>query len=110
MAFASPAYENKRSKREWHHIVAKGARNATRAKAKLTAVGINVNDDVNLIWLQTGLHRRIHTDLYYGWANSVVISAYNSARGNDALERTRVLEALMVLRTFLGTLNETAPF
>ena len=75
---------NYRSAREIHHIVAKQAHNAQFARMVLASVGITdyKTNPLNLISLKTGLHRRLHTNKYYGWANSVVISGYNAA-GND---------------------------
>jgi len=46
------------------------------------------NSPYNLVSLKTWLHRRLHTDEYYGWANSVIISAYHSANGNKARQRS----------------------
>ena len=66
-----------KSQYEVHHIVAKKAINAWRARQILNKVGIDINSRANLVSLKTWLHRRIHTNLYYGWANSVVISATN---------------------------------
>ena len=71
---------------------------------------IGINSDKNLITIKTGLHRRLHTDLYYGWANSVVISAYNSANGNRALQRSNVEAALNTIRGFIKTLDTMAPY
>lgn len=95
--------------KELHHIVAKGAHNAQYARAKLKTVDIEVNDKRNLVWIKTGLHRRLHTNLYYGFANSVVISAYN--RGyNYKTRKDKVLTALKTLRAFIEALDRAAPF
>ena len=51
--------------------------------------------------IKTGLHRKLHTDQYYGWANSVVISAYNSAQGNAMMQRVNVVKALGILRNWI---------
>ena len=95
---------------EWHHLVAKGAPNAHYARDILIRMGININGPANLIYIKTGLHRRLHTDYYYGWANSVVISAYNAANGNRYLEALYVNRALLAIRQFVLTLNAAAPF
>ena len=76
----------------------------------LSEVGIDINSKENMVWLKTGLHRRIHTDLHYGWANSVVISAYNSARGNRENQKTNVESALSTMKELLITINQNAPY
>ena len=76
----------------------------------LLEVGIDINSKENMVWLKTGFHRRIHTDLYYGWANSVVISAYNSARGNRENQKTNVKSALSTMKELLITINQNAPY
>ncbi|MBQ7344495.1 MAG: AHH domain-containing protein [Oscillospiraceae bacterium] len=93
-----------------HHIVAKRASNASYAKKILNAVGIRIDPPLNLVSLKTGLHRRVHTNMYYGWANSVVISAYHSANGNKKAQYLNVVGALSVIRTFLLAMNEVSPF
>ena len=95
---------------ELHHLVAKMARNAGYARTILRSVGIGVNDKENLQLIKTGLHRRLHTDTYYGWSNSVVISAYESANGNSDLQKSNVLSALETIRAFVLMLDKRAPF
>jgi len=102
-----PAYK---SEYELHHLVAKKAKNARYARSVLESVGIGVNDPENLLLIKTGLHRRLHTDTYYGWANSVVISAYESAGGDKELQRKYVLAALETIRAFVLMLNTQAPY
>ena len=99
-----------KSQYEVHHIVAKKATNAWRAKQILNNVDIGINSSANLVSLKTWLHRRIHTNLYYGWANSIVISAYQSAGKNYAKQRANVLGALNTIRTYLLSINATIPF
>jgi hypothetical protein len=96
---------------EVHHIVAKKASNAQHARDILRAVGItDINSPLNLVEIKTGLHRRLHTDQYYGWANSVVISAYNSAQGNAMMQRVNVVKALDILRNWIESMDAAAPF
>ena len=95
---------------ELHHLVAKRAPNASYARQVLAEVGININSGENLMLIKYGLHRRLHTDTYYGWANSVVISAYRGAGGNPALQAQQVRLALGTIRAFLSVLNDAAPF
>ena len=96
--------------REVHHIVAQRAPNASYAREVLKSVGIDYNSALNLVSLKTGLHRRLHTDVYYGWANSVVISAYNSANGNKAKQYANVVVALGVIRGFLLSMDAISPY
>ena len=100
-----------RTPREVHHIVAKKASNAKYAREVLAKVGINYNTSAyNLVSIKTGLHRRLHTSDYYGWANSVVISAYNSANGNYSKQRRNVIAALNTIRAFVLSMDAVAPF
>jgi hypothetical protein len=48
--------------------------------------------------------------LYYGCANSVVISAYNSDRGNRENQKTNVESALSTMKELLITINQNAPY
>ena len=68
-------------------------------------VGIGYNSNYNLIRIKTGLHRRLHTDLYYGWANSVVISAYNSAGNQKLKQRSNVISALNTLKSYIRAMD-----
>lgn len=109
-SYTSSQIRTYRTSGEWHHIVAKAAPNASYARKVLEAVGIGINSPENLIYIKTGLHRRLHTNEYYGWANGVVISAYRSAGGNVALKRLNVSSALGTLRAFVTSLDLLAPY
>ena len=98
-----------RSKTEVHHVVAKAASNAARARQVLNAVGIDVNSSENLIRIKTGLHRRLHTKKYYDWANSVVVSAYNKGK-NKSAKRKNVKAALKNIKSMINKMNAKAPF
>ena len=102
-----PSY---RTEREWHHLVAQEAPNAVWARNILNKVGIGVNDLINLAYIKTGLHRRLHLNSYYGWANSVVISAYNSAHGNLSVQSSNVKVALLAIRAYVMRLDVTSPY
>jgi len=101
---------NYRSQGEWHHLVAQAAPNAQLARNILSSVGIGIHDPINMIYIKTGLHRRLHTDGYYGWANSVVISAYFSAGGNPVLQKANVISALNTIRNYVISENIKSPF
>ena len=100
-----------RTKNEWHHIVAKAAPNAKYAYAILVKVGIKPKtDSQNLVLIKAGLHRRLHTDLYYGWANSIIIRAYNLANGDYMQQQDNVKKALKLLKDLLEKMSEHARF
>ena len=101
---------NYRSPTELHHIVAQMAKNAQYARVILSNTHIGINSTDNLVRIKTGLHRRLHTNAYYGWANSVVISAYNSAGNNRSKQRSNVLNALLTIRGAILYMNRFAPF
>ena len=95
---------------EVHHIVAKMAHNAEQARNVLRSVGLNVESNLNKVSIKTGLHRRLHTNMYYGWANSVVISAYDAAKGNKAKQKTNVENALSQIKKLLQGLSSISPY
>ena len=98
---------NYRNQREIHHIVAKQAYNAQLARTVLINVGITdyrINP-LNLISLKKSLHRRLHTNKYYGWANSVVISAYKAAGNNPDKQKYNVIMALNTIKKMLQELD-----
>ena len=94
---------------EVHHIVAQSAPKAYLARGILTDVGISVNSLFNLVPLKTGLHRRLHTDIYYGYVNAVISAAYH--RGGDRTQQKQnVINALFDIRTKLKALDSISPF
>lgn len=98
-----------RSSTELHHVVAKAAANAKPARLVLDKVKIGYNSTYNLIRIKTGLHRRLHTNQYYGFANSVVISAYNKGN-NPSQRRQKVIQGLNTLKGMILAMNRVAPF
>ena len=94
---------------EVHHIVAKSSPYASQARDILNTLGININSKSNTIRIKTGLHRRLHTHLYYGMVNAVIISAYKNGEGSFYEQRDRVLGALRSLKGFIGGLNILSP-
>ena len=70
-------------------LVAKKAHNDKYAADILWEVlPYGVENSKNKLYIKTGLHRRLHTNAYYGWANSVVISAYKAA-GEDRIKKNQ---------------------
>lgn len=109
-SFALSTPRTYRTNGEWHHIVAKAAPNAGQAQAVLASVGIGLNSIENLVYIKTGLHRRLHTNVYYGFTNSVVISAYRAGGNNPIQQRDNVILSLRGLKTFLLSLDQFAPY
>jgi len=58
--------------KEWHHIVAKMAQNARIAYYTLVHLEIPINGPDNLVLLAYPVHRRLHTNAYYGYVNAVI--------------------------------------
>ncbi len=94
-----------RSGTEKHHLVAKVAKNARKAREILDSLDINIDGSDNVLEIKTSLHRRLHTNLYYGIANSIVISAYQHAGYDEVAQKQAVLAALKEIRTFVENLN-----
>ena len=97
---------------EVHHIVARRAKNpyAVHARSILAKVGININSQLNLVGLKTGLHRRLHTTAYYALTDTVITEAYESAKGDPVRQRQHVIAALNELRLFLLAMNRISPY
>ena len=94
---------------EVHHIVAQGDYRARRARGILNAVGIKVNNSINLIPLKSHFHRRLHSNAYYNWVDKVITSAYYS--GDSYAERQRnVMEALNLIKSSLRQINTCIPY
>ena len=76
---------------------ASGAKQKTAEPARriLEKVGIDYyNDEVNHVILKTGLHRRLHSKLYYAWVNDRITQAYERGEGNLTLQREMELQVL----------------
>ena len=107
-ATSKPSYK---TSYELHHIVAKGSKKAWLAQAVLEEVGIcRQTDSRNLVMLKTGLHRRLHTDIYYNWVNAIIFKAYISANGDQDKQISNVNAALAALKIFLQDLDKKTPY
>ena len=63
-----------------------------------------------IVWLKTGLHRRLHTRVYYALTDAVITDAYESAKGDQFQQRRNVIAALNGLKTYLLSMNEISPY
>ncbi len=100
---------NYRSNKEVHHIVAQRAPGAAHAQKILAELEIGINDPVNTVSINTCLHRRLHTKLYYELVNIVIVGAYNSAGGDREQQIENVTSALKSIRSFIFVLDRTTP-
>ena len=100
---------NYRSNKEVHHIVAQRAPGAAPAQKILAELEIGINDPVNTVSINTCLHRRLHTKLYYELVNIVIVGAYNSAGGDREQQIENVTSALKAIRSFIFVLDRTTP-
>ena len=110
MSYAAAKSRIYNSPEEVHHLVAKKARNAAFAAEILNQIlPDGVENPINKISIKTGLHRRLHTNLYYYVANSLVINAY-LASDDPARQQENVVIALGLLRGIVSYLNIIAPY
>lgn len=101
---ADPAYK---SSHEVHHIVAQTASAAQPARDKLQAIGMSVHDSANLVSLRTGMHKHLHTPIYYNFVNMYIVNAYNAAPGRES---SAIYQALSQLRMYLLAISAGCPF
>jgi len=66
---------------EDHHIVPQGHPRAQEARDILNDVGLDINDDANILPLDYYYHRRIHTNAYIDWVTSVLRDAPKDKEG-----------------------------
>ena len=109
VSLAKASSRQYRTEYEEHHLVARKSPNAAIAANILYEVlPGGVEDPLNKAFVKTSVHRRLHTNLYYSFANHLVISAYLQAGVNDEQKRSNVVAALTVLRLFVESLNAFA--
>jgi hypothetical protein len=87
---------------EYHHIVPQGASKTQGARDILYKVGIGINSPENIIILEYGKHRGIHTTAYYEHVNNIITSVYDP-NASVFSNRLRVERALMELRREIMT-------
>ena len=100
---------NYRKDTEVHHIVAQHARGAERTKQILIDTGIGINSKENTVSINTCLHRRLHTNLYYEVVDIIIVSAYNSAGGDPVQQTENVKVALGTIKAFIVGLEKITP-
>ena len=86
-----------RSSTEEHHIVAKKSPKSIIARKCFDDVGLKVEDDFIKVKVKTSLHRRLHTNIYYGLINTGVLIAYAIGRDKDSKANN--------IKAFVGTVS-----
>ena len=86
-----------RSNTEEHHIVAKKSPKSIIARKCFDDVGLSVEDKFNKVPVKTGIHRRLHTNVYYGLINTGVLIAYALGRDRDSKANN--------IKAFVGTVS-----
>ena len=76
---------------------------AIAVTAALLAIGLAA------IVTATGLHRRLHTNLYYEMVDAIIVSAYNSAGGDREQQTKNVKAALGTIKAFIVGLEKITP-
>ena len=88
---------------EWHHIVAKQAYKAMDARDVLSTVGIDwKRSSDNLIYIKTELHRRLHTNMYYSYVNTLVVNAFNKGMSDYKKGAKKVLLNIRLDAPYIG--------
>ena len=98
-----------RKRNELHHIVAKAHRSAAPARGHLQLAGLNTSIRENLVWLKTGLHRRLHRNEYFGIVNRAVCGAYERGYKNGK-EGYYIKNTLRHIGTALTAMSKACPF
>ncbi|HJI91017.1 MAG TPA: AHH domain-containing protein [Clostridiales bacterium] len=100
---------NYRRNDEVHHIVAQRATGADRARKILDELKIGIDEPINTVSINTCLHRRLHTKLYYELVDAIIVSAYNSAGGDREQQTKNVKAALGTIKAFIVVLEKITP-
>ena len=88
-----------KGQKQWHHIIAKKAQRASVARnIWVNELGMNINSEVNLVYIKRGLHNT----LYYAWVNNVITSAYEDV----PLGLTKEISVEMQLKIIGKTLEK----
>ena len=100
---------NYRKDTEVHHIVAQRATGADRTRKILDELKIGIDEPINTVSINTCLHRRLHTKLYYELVDAIIVSAYNSAGGDREQQTKNVKAALGTIKAFIVGLEKITP-
>ena len=100
---------NYRRNDEVHHIVAQRATGVDRARKILDELKIGIDEPINTVSINTCLHRRLHTKLYYELVDAIIVSAYNSAGGDREQQTKNVKAALGTIKAFIVGLEKITP-
>ena len=100
---------NYRRNDEVHHIVAQRATGADHARKILDELKIGIDEPINTVSINTCLHRRLHTKLYYELVDAIIVSAYNSAGGDREQQTKNVKAALGTIKAFIVGLEKITP-
>lgn len=100
---------NYRRNDEVHHIVAQRATGADCARKILDELKIGIDEPINTVSINTCLHRRLHTKLYYELVDAIIVSAYNSAGGDREQQTKNVKAALGTIKAFIVGLEKITP-
>lgn len=109
-SFARTGQRSYKTGQEEHHVVARNS-----VKVNLSAAILNqmlpqgVENPINKMMIKTGLHRRLHTNLYYGMTNVIIVNAYCSG-SNYHEQRANVISAICMIRGIVWILNTMAPY
>ena len=92
-----------------HHIVPRTAKKAAPARAIITEIypEMGVEAPINKVLLDTKMHHYVHTNLYYGMVNYVMLTAYYSPAENKLQQEQNVNTALIFLRGLLLVIEKT---
>ncbi|WP_029504306.1 AHH domain-containing protein [Lachnoclostridium phytofermentans] len=99
------------SSHEVHHIVAQTAGAAKPARDILEKgdVNISVNADTNLVPLKTGVHKHLHTTIYYEMVNYYIINSYMAVTANESA-RVAINRSLTEIKAILLAISNASPF
>ena len=107
--YATSFGKNYKTPTEIHHVVPKASHYTALATLIVNyVVPYGVENPINKISIDTALHRRLHTKLYYGIVNVFIVNAFLS--GQNSIQReTNVSTAIIILGAFIQFLDMVIP-
>ena len=97
--------ERKKGVSNLHHIVAKKSYKAAYARSILFMVGIDINDNRNLVDIKDYVHFFMHTSAYYSMVNSTIWMAYEFSVTNSEFKNVEM--ALLSLKILIKTIDSS---